>query len=139
MVKVPWLQKPYLHLDLLPDTQVRSGTWSDLTCPPIFRDALQFLFYEIFTVTHPLGCTDPMTPFLGPPDPAGGGTGLKVWLRHLQVGMCLCAKFQPWRSNSVAAYPDIQTHKLTRTQTFIIQKLYLVQAKTGFSEFCRSL
>ena len=33
MVKVPWLQKPPLPLDLPPDTWVRSGTWSDQTCP----------------------------------------------------------------------------------------------------------
>ena len=58
-----WLQKIPLHLDLLPDTWVRSGTWSYLTCPPIWWGAFQFLFCETFTEIHRLGCMDTMTLF----------------------------------------------------------------------------
>ena len=39
---------------------------SNLTRPPIFKGAQQFLFHEIFTETHCLGCTDTGNLFLGP-------------------------------------------------------------------------
>ena len=96
----PWLQKPPLHLDQLLDTWVRS----DLTHPPIFRGALQFLYYKIFTEMHRLGCTNLHNHSLASPTLGVGVPEQNVPQNLPGVDVVLHAKFQLCRSNGVAAY-----------------------------------
>ena len=55
------------------------------------------------------------SPNFRPPDPWGGGKGLKILLCHLKAWRCLCAQVQPRGSNRGAVYSG-QTSKLTRRQ-----------------------
>ena len=96
-----------LQLEPATDTWVRFGTCSDLPPPPRFRDALQFLFYKLFTETHCLGCSV----FRAPQPERNVSYNLRG------VNVVLNAKFQRFMPNLVVAHRE---HRHTLLHIYIL-------------------